>query len=310
MNILITGGSGFLSGVIGNSLEKTNNVFYGTRERKKLLDRNISKHMIREIDWDKRNTLSNALSNVDIVIHSAGLNSTVSKKYPKKNLHFHKVGTSDLIKLSKKKKVKKIIFFSTIHVYNSPLSGFLSEDSTPINNHPYAKGKSTAETLFLNERNNKSVEIIILRLSNIYGKPSSIDSVDWELLFNDICYQMIINKSVKLNSTGEQQINFFPINQLCRIVKFFVDEKKVNETIYNIGSPKSYKVKDFSKYVIERYEKLVGYKVPLITSKKFKEIRRFRLNVKRLQSLNIDIALNHQFEIDRSLNFFLNNLKV
>ncbi len=309
MNILITGGSGFLSGVIGENLSKKNNVFYGTRDSKHLLSRNIDKNQIREIDWNQRSMLFNALSGIDIIIHSAGLTSIASKKNPNKNINFHKNGTADLINLSKKKKVKKIIFFSTIHVYGSPLSGHLSEQSIPLNNHPYAKGKLIAEKLLLDEQDNNLIEIIILRLSNIYGKPISIESVDWNLLFNDICYQMIMNKSVKLNSNGEQQINLFPINQLCRIVEFFVNKQRNNETIYNICSPDLYKVKDFSSYVIGRYKKLTGENIPLIVSNNNQEHKRFNLNIERLNSLNIDIVLNHQFEIDRSLKFFKKNLK-
>ena len=71
MQILITGGKGFLAGRISNYLKKKRlNIILCSRNKTKGLSK---------IDWDSPKNLNNLCKKVDVIINCAGLDSHGSK---------------------------------------------------------------------------------------------------------------------------------------------------------------------------------------------------------------------------------------
>ena len=209
MNILITGGSGFIAGRLAKHFSlKFKKVLLVTRKKNLKLDLpdNVQ---IKNIDWDNQFNLENLCDNIDIIFHTAGMNAKIAKKDPKKADIFNGYKTLKLIKSAIKKNVKKFIFLSTAHVYSNPLIGIINEDTKVTNAHPYATSNILAENFIIQSISDSKINGYIFRLSNVFGAPINIGSDCWHLAIQDICYQAIKNKKIILNSNGSQKRDFY-----------------------------------------------------------------------------------------------------
>ena len=103
MNILITGGSGFIAGRLAKHFSlKFKKVLLVTRKKNLKLDLpdNVQ---IKNIDWDNQLNLENLCDNIDIIFHTAGMNAKDCEKDPKKADIFNGYKTLKLIKSAIKK---------------------------------------------------------------------------------------------------------------------------------------------------------------------------------------------------------------
>ena len=109
-------------------------------------------------------------------------------------------------------KVKTFIYLSTAHVYGHPLSGSITETTTPNNQHPYATSHLAGEKALLFASGGGEIDGIVLRLSNIYGVPTHKNVDCWMLLVNDLCKQVVTTQRLVLRSSGAQRRNFLTMN--------------------------------------------------------------------------------------------------
>jgi len=307
MNILITGGSGYLAGILSKHLSSIGHkIFLLSRNINKLeyLDRNINKI---EINWKNKESIDFACKDIDAILHTAGFNAQDSLKMPKESLIFSKRSSQELIQRAIHSNVKKIIFFSSIHVYSNELKGNIIENMDLKNKHPYAMSNIAAEEEFKKVQKQQYIDVVRLRLSNIYGKPAHVNSVDWKLLFNDVCKQAIQDKEVNLNSNGLQKRDLLPSSNFCNFIEYIVTNKP-DYNIYNIASGSCFKVIDFVNLVLDRYNKLTNIKVPVFPSNKSQTNFEYSIDISRMKKHKIKLDYSHEKEIDEALKYFINTL--
>ena len=265
MKILITGGFGYLGQRIGKYFHDAGStVFLGSRKyRNRPLWLDNGEPFVT--DWNNIHLCINKFNSIDLVIHSAGMNSFDSLNNPKKAIELNGTATNKLIDSCINNKVKNFLYLSTAHVYSSPLEGIISEDSELKNSHPYAISNICGERYVLQADQLGKINSKILRISNCFGAPLDIDINCWHLIVNDICLQAIKNKHVNLNSDGCQLRDFIPINEFCRTLKFIatncMEDKDFN--IFNIGG-KTLSVNEITKIVLDIYENKYNQSVDLI----------------------------------------------
>jgi UDP-glucose 4-epimerase len=184
MKILITGGFGYIGSRIAQHLAK----IYG--------DENILlfvKNNRNEPGWVGRkkffagdvldiSSLKAAFKNVDVIIHLAALNEIDSGTNPLQALRINGEGTLNLINAAIANRVKRIIYFSTFHVYGLNAFGDITENTVPMPVHPYAITHHVAEDFIRMADNRKEIEGIILRLSNGFGYPAHPQVNRWSLV--------------------------------------------------------------------------------------------------------------------------------
>jgi nucleoside-diphosphate-sugar epimerase len=161
MNILITGSTGFLGGIIRNVLQHNYSILGLSRSNS---DYNI------ELQSD----IPEFIEDFDIVIHAAGKAHSVPKN-DKENAAFFDVnvqGTQNLlsgIKLSGKLP-KSFVFISTVAVYGVNQGENINENSSLLAKDPYGLSKIQAELLVLNWCKENNVTCTILRLPLLVGE--------------------------------------------------------------------------------------------------------------------------------------------
>lgn len=149
MNILITGGAGFIGSHMADHFSKENKVF--------ILD-NFSTGRLENIDQDRcitikgdirnKELLDSIMQDIDYVFHEAALISVpLSMKDPSGTIKINTLGTLNVLESAKKAGVKKVIIASSAAVYGNDPVLPKHEGMTPVPESPYAVTKIDCEYL-------------------------------------------------------------------------------------------------------------------------------------------------------------------
>ena len=261
MNILITGGFGYIGGRLAKAIiaNTEHQVILGSRESKSVLNVLHGATSV-VVQWDSPESLNRITREIDVVIHASGMNAQDCEDDPDMALQVNGVATSNLLMAAIKQKVGRFIYLSTIHVYGSPLAGRITEDSPAKGIHPYATSHKAGENVVLTESKKGNIEGIVVRLSNAFGPPVYNDVNCWMLLVNDLCKQAVNQQQLVLNSSGKQKRDFVSLKNVCSVIIHLTecDLDDVDNYLFNIGGNWAPSILEMSKKFSQRYAKLTG----------------------------------------------------
>ena len=257
MNVLVTGGAGFIGSHVTKLLLENNHqvavIDNLSRGKKESVD-SRAKLIVADINNSKK--VKEALKGVDAVIHMAGLIVVPeSVKDPIKYCQNNVIGMVSLIESMRQVGVKKIIFSSSACVYGTPDKLPIREDAHVRPDNPYGASKATIETFLQTYSAIHGFDSIILRYFNPYG-PGESHKPETHAIPNFI-KSTLAKKPIPLYWKGEQIRDFIYIEDLARAHIDVLDQKGYQ--VFNIGTEKGIKVKD----VIDEIFKIVGYQVPI-----------------------------------------------
>ena len=263
MNILITGGSGFLGSRLAQFLKKKkNNVIILDKRidrRKKFLLNSIK---ILKADITSQKSLAKIrIKKGYIVLHFAGQPSAAqSFKNPLDDLNKNIVGTVNLIEWCKKNKVKKIIYASTFNVYEeNAKKPKLSENDNNQLKSLYAISKFTAENYIKLYCTHLGIKWNIMRMFNVYGPGQ--DPKNNFLGMISIFLNMARKKSV-INVKGSLKRfrDFIYIEDVIDAWYKVINDKKNYNKVYNVGSGKKTSLKELFKKISITLQKNLNIK--------------------------------------------------
>ncbi len=307
MNILITGGFGYIGGRLAKSIvaNTEHRVILGSRTPHKIP---IQLPGVSSVitQWDSSESLDNIMRGVDVVIHTSGMNAQDCEDDPDMALQVNGVATSNLLMAAIKQKVSRFIYLSTIHVYGSPLVGRITEDSPTKGVHPYATSHLAGENVVLKESKKGSIEGIVVRISNAFGPPVYNDVNCWMLLVNDLCRQAVNYQQLVLNSSGKQKRDFVSLADVCNAIihlsKCPLDG--VDSYLFNIGGNWAPSILEMSKKFAQRYAKLTGIQLEIKKNQDDKSLFSETLDYSVEKLINIGFVPSN----DNSVNQELDNL--
>jgi UDP-glucose 4-epimerase len=313
LRILITGCTGLLGGRLTEYFSRFEDIelVIATRDLLKM-PVELAKHQTVEINWKRKDSLHFACRAVDCVIHLAGMSAMQCASATEAQLDDDVKGTQLLLEAAIESRVSKFIYFSTAHVYMSPLSGVIDEFVIPSNDHPYSKQHLAKEKLVLGSHANGSLNSVVIRLSNSFGAPVHSNADCWSLLINDLCKQLVTTGKIILRSDGTERRDFIPISDVCRAVHFLINSIGNNHLhrIFNIGSGvESKEVLCIAKLVVERYQLKTSKNASIklgVNSNVDNSLPKLFYSVDRLKSLGFSLEQSDDVffgEIDRLLEF-------
>jgi len=262
-SILITGGLGYVGSSLAKHFSEQGlfNVILSSRKSEKLPDE-LKGCSIVNIDNDSTNEdITDILKNIHIVIHLAALNEIDSLQKPDEAILVNVLGLHKILNASVEAGVNKFIYFSTAHIYCSPLIGNITENLCPIPTHPYAITHRAAEDFVIAATINDKIDGLVLRLSNSIGPPIHSGVNRWTLLVNDICKQIVETGEISLRTTGIQIRNFITMDDLCRATDHFCNLISFDKfhPVYNLGGPSDLSINEMVQYIINVCEKKYGF---------------------------------------------------
>ncbi|HTQ65269.1 MAG TPA: SDR family oxidoreductase [Puia sp.] len=311
MNILITGGLGYIGGRLANHLAGQPGYKVTVTTRKNIsetISYQIPSH-IQIIHGVSPSSMEEAIGKTDIVIHLAALNEIDSLKRPLEAIQVNVLESFIVLESAIKHKVKKFIYFSTAHVYGAPLRGVITEKIIPRPVHPYALTHHAFEDFVTAARDNKKIDALVLRLSNSFGPPSFLSADRWTLLVNDLCREAVTKNQMTLKTAGLQQRDFISLLDTCRAVQYFIEaeDKKWMDGIFNLGGHNAMPVIDMANLIKERarllFNKEIILSVPKALESEMQEDHFLQYDISKLLASGFSLKNNIIEEIDNTLLF-------
>lgn len=184
MNILITGGAGFIGSTLADKLLEENNKivvidnfndYYSPKLKEKNIKHNLDNknYKLYRGDICDKNLLRKIFeeNQIDVVVHiaaSAGVRPSIENplSYVKNNIE----GTVNIVEVMKENGIKKIVFASSSSIYGNCKEEIFSEDlkvSEPIS--PYAASKSACEQFLYTYSKLFDIQVVALRFFTVFG---------------------------------------------------------------------------------------------------------------------------------------------
>jgi UDP-glucose 4-epimerase len=235
MNILVTGGTGFL----------------GSRLVKYLKSHDVE--VFRGDVLDIR-AVKEALRFRDTVVHLVGLNDATCRENPVKAYDVNVLGTYNLLRNEDVYwPLQRVIYFSTIHVYGFPPAGVITEESRVNPKSVYAISHYLAEEMVLRHPGG-----LVLRLSNGFGCPAGQGPTGWVVVVNKMCRDAVETGEIILNVGDSESRNFVTVGDICRTVGHFLEKPRPG--VYNVGSSQTLSILTMAFKVGLRCEALFGFR--------------------------------------------------
>lgn len=236
MKIFVTGCAGFIGSHLidrliadGFEVAGVDNLSRGKSDN---ISEQINSHALEFNEADIRDfeTISGLMKGCEVVFHLAAqsnvMGAVIDLDY---SFQSNVIGTYNVLKAARANKVKRLIFSSSREVYGEAESLPVREDQPLRSKNFYGASKVAGEKYCEIYQNMKDIEIVILRLSNVYGLR------DFDRVIPIFISNMQKNQKVKIYG-GKQVIDFISIELVVEALVQSIDNEKAITGATNIGS--------------------------------------------------------------------------
>ena len=243
MNVLITGGAGFIGSHLADLLVSKkkikkivvlDNIKDGSL--KNLTNSiNSKKLFFFKVDIRNFNKIKNIFKKIDVVYHLAALSDVVpSIEEPIDYLDTNIMGTVNVLESMRLNNVKKIIYSASSSCYGIPKKYPTDEKSFINPLYPYSFSKNIGEQTIIHWANTYKMEYVSLRLFNVYGTRSRTNSA-YGAALGVFLKQKLSKHPFTIIGNGKQKRDFIYVSDVVEAFHSSLN-KKVKNTILNIGS--------------------------------------------------------------------------
>jgi UDP-glucose 4-epimerase len=301
MNILVTGGAGFIGKyLVKFLLEKENSVtifdnFSNSSEKSINFLTEMGAKIVKG-DITNIKDLENVIENYDTIIHLAAQISVLeSIKNPDKTFQVNVEGTNNVLSICKKNFVKKIVIASSAAVYGeSSQNNQLKEESQMEPISPYGESKMKMEQNIIKFANNNKIDYVILRFFNIYGIGQS---PEYAGVITKFLKNIINEESLKIFGDGLQTRDFVAIHDVIQsIYNALICDKN---GVFNIASGEKITIKELAKQMITLSGKTLEIQ---FLAEKQGDIRHSQANIERSKN---QIAYSPKWELKEGIKELL-----
>jgi len=252
MNILVTGGAGYVGSVLlpelvkdGHFIKCLDRFFFGSE----YLSQKQFEGKIELIRDDIRWFEPKILKDVDVVMDLAALsNDPVGALEPEKTYQINHLGRARVAKLCKEIGVKQYILASSASVYGQQ-KDTANEDSTvnPITDYSKANRKAEEDVLKLNDKN---FCVSVLRFSSVYGLSPRMR---FDISVNSMVLELFRSQKIIVRGKNNSR-PFIHIKDVVRAYQNVIEAAKniISGQIFNVGSDEqNYKMGDIAENIIK-----------------------------------------------------------
>ena len=308
LNILITGGLGYLGGRVADSLKRNfpeTTIILGTCRKIRDIPDWAESFKIIHLDICDSLSIEKAVVGSDTVVHLAALNEHESIKDIEAAWKTNALGTQALLSAANRKGVQRFVYFSTFHVYGD-YGETITENSPARPHHPYAATHRAAEDMIRFYQYYKNMDTLILRLSNGFGYPMDIGIDRWTLVFNDLCRQAVTSGKMVLKSSGKQHRDFISLHDVSAAVEHFLFRVRGQwkDGLYNLGGDGSLSIVEAAKTIARVYEKKYDKRIPIEIAGKDDEgsCNSAHFNIDKLKATGFQLTGDMEMEIEQTLS--------
>ena len=254
MNILITGGSGFIGSHLSDRLLKNDNNLYlldnlltGNKEN---INHILENQSVTFIEHDVQDHIE-IKEKIDYVLHFASAASPVAyTENPVNTLKAGSIGTINTLGLAKKHKAEYLLA-STSEVYGDPLITPQNEEYWG-NVNPngersmYDEAKRFAEAATATYSRTYDIKTKIVRIFNTYGPRMQLN--DGRVVTN-LIVQALNNEDITIYGDGSQTRSFAYVDDTVSGILALMDSDQYD--VFNIGNPKEMTINELSETILK-----------------------------------------------------------
>lgn len=265
MNILITGGAGFIGSELGKFLLKQGHnvkildtLEYGYRdnfEDNETLKQNFILDDVRSPDFGKH------LKGIDVVYHFAGVSALPEcESNPYKAFDINTSGVANVLNACRNSDVKKIIFASTSAVYENNCNEEVHKESDIVcPNLIYATSKYCAEQICKAYAQNYGMDIIICRFFNVFG-PHQDFKRKYPPFTSYLIREALAGRKPTIFNTADCKRDYIYIDDLMQyLLRMAQSDKKYCSEIFNLATGNAYSALEIAQGIYNVLGKQLTY---------------------------------------------------
>jgi UDP-glucose 4-epimerase len=285
--ILLLGGTGFIGKPLLSQIEKTNSVKLMIHNSD--VDTNAQKFNGNIIS---KNSFMNKIDDGETIINLLGQINSDESNFYLSNIF----GGLNLLNSCIGKKIKQIIFISSINVYGENLVRSSKETDQLCPKTTYGHVKMITENLYKEFSETYGINTTVLRFANIYG-PTKKNGFLIKLI------QSIKNKKIipKCYNNGNQQRDFLFIDDVIDCIENTINYKNDGFEIFNISSGMRYSMNT----VISKIEKIANTKLNVKYSPEIPDEKCIWADNSKAKKL---LGFEPKFDIDSGLKYLINDI--
>ena len=235
-HILVTGSSGFIGSAIVSSLIKSGRLVRPLS--RKSIDKLTNEFGLPVTRFDVMEDIESnkeVFQGVKTLIHCATPNDIQSREADG-GMPLAVSGTFRLIDEAIRHGIKRIIFFSTLQVYGTELTGVVNELSPILCESTYGLNHYLGEEICRLAARLHGIDIVVLRPSNVYGVPF-VSTVSRSTLV-PMCFiaEAFNEGSLTLRSSGLQRRNFVSLYEVSTTIERILDRFPKGFNVINVVS--------------------------------------------------------------------------
>lgn len=310
MNILVTGGAGFIgSHFIRYTLKRHHNyrivnldkLTYAANLNNLSEVKNNPRYKFIKGDICNRALVKRIVKNCQIVVNFAA-STHVDRSLLKSNefIQTNIVGTYVLLEAAKKFKLKRFIQISTDEVYGSIKRSFFHETSALNPTNLYSASKAASEHIAETYFTVHGLDVIITRSCNNFGPGQSPDKIIPLSIIN-----ALKNRRIPIYAQGLNIRDWIFVIDNCRAIDLILQRGKRGE-VYNIGAGNQLTNLKLCDKILKKLNKPLN----LITHVKDRPAHDFRyaMDFRKVRKLGWMPQFNFDRALDITLKWYKNKL--
>ena len=174
---------------------------------------------------------------ISSVVLCASLDAKECELHPQKAQLVNTGKVVKLVDMLSRASVKRFMYLSTIKVYGEDLVGEVTEETLARPESTYAMTHYETELALRELASKRGFELIVVRLSNVFGAPLVFKEAAWALAANCFARQMASQGSIDVKSP-EVVRNILPMGVLIDFITSWL-EREIDTSaiqIVNVGS--------------------------------------------------------------------------
>lgn len=235
MNIIVTGGEGFIGKKLIEKLLKENHNVISIDKSSPTNNKIINlKEDISNVDFVEKIKSTIPISNIDYIFHVAAQpGGYFSLKYPYVDSQWNCTGTTNIVKLGQELKIKKLVYISSMAVYGNEKNA--TENISQLNPISfYGVSKTTGEMYTKLIHTHSKIPYTIFRLFATYGAGQDLNNKHQGIL-SIYLDQALNSTTLKITGSKKRVRELIHVDDVVNALLYSFDSRTDNQ-IYNVSN--------------------------------------------------------------------------
>lgn len=251
--IIVTGGCGFIGSHIVDELIKLNHKVLVIDDLSASENEQFyfnEKAEYHKIDICEKEKIESLFSGVDYVFHLAAESRIQPAiKNPSRAYNVNVIGTLNILELSRKYNIKRIVYSSTSSVYGLTNQLPTSEGTKIDCLNPYAHSKYMGEELFRQYWKEYGIDSVIFRYFNVFGERSPIKG-QYAPVVGIFLNQLKNKTDLTIVGDGMKKRDFIYVGDIVDAnISAMTSDLNLESTTINIGSGNNISIKNIANLI-------------------------------------------------------------